>query len=815
MLTSDQVLFDVLRYAPDALAVFDGPELNIAFANERMLHIWNRKDNIIGEPFASVFSNTDPHSFLKILQNVWYTARTQQLNHVPIQITTNEQQQVCYYDFEFKALVDKEGLTYAIIQSVKNVGAAKTGLEDKLSVKEIDDVIIQAELAKKSAQIGLFDLDIKRNMLSWDQRCRDLFFVTADKKGDSPLDFLNGIYPADKLSVIRALSEAYDEHNKQADFNVTFRTGTDNHGPLKRLHALGLVYFDTENKPIRLIGSVRDISDATSAMDALKKRDIEFQQVNRELSSLNEELMALNKDLEASNLSLVKAEEISRSLNDELQDAFDKLKLNEDRMNLAIQSAELGTWTLDIAEANVFFDDRTKEMFGYPSGNAIPYHEVLRYIHDDDRAFVDQAVQTAIDPKSGGLYEVQFRTVGATDGRLRWLHCKGRAYFDELNQPMLFSGTARDITDVTIAQEKIDHFNHLIAEKEKIHQLIVDSAQIGTFTFNRKTNAIQLNEHARAMFALEEDQHIALQALEAYLAVAERAIHDALLHNKPCDYTHQLVDHRSGKMKWLRSFGNGTENQERPDNMFYGVIIDITAQKEEEQRKIDFLSIASHELRSPLTSLSGYLQILMLKRNQMDDDRVNAMIINATRQAERMRLLIDSFLDIARVNEGKLQLRRSTFHADALFVDIKKTLSETISSHSFVFEHDLDTLSLYADRDKLEQVIINFVNNAIKYAPSGTAIRVEAEQVGDQLITRVVDQGSGISLSEQAKIFERFYRIENAQNVHVNGFGIGLFISKEIVRLHHGEIGLTSEEGQGTTFWFAIPILDGADLPSK
>ncbi|KGE12880.1 ATP-binding protein [Sphingobacterium deserti] len=812
MLTSDQVLYDVLRYAPDAIAVFDSRELRIAFANESMLQIWNKKDDIIGKSFVDAFSDSKTQSFIEILQKVWDSSESSALELVAFPIVDAGQLQTRHFNFEFKALPDKNGQTYSIIQSVKAAFPEKNVSKAPLFSGEIDELIVQAELAKRS-QIGLFDLDIKQNVLLWDQRCRDLFFVSAAKKGGSPLDFLNGVYQADKLRVIKAMSEAYEEQTKQGEFNVTFRTGTDSQGLLKRVHALGMVYFDEKHNPVRLVGSVRDISDTTSAMDALRKRDVEFQQVNKELGSLNEELMALNKELEASNLNLIQAEEVSRSLNNELQFAFDKLKLNEDRMNLAIQSAELGTWTLDIAEGNVFFDDRTKEMFGYLPGNSIAYDKVLRYIHDDDRTFVDQAVQMAINPKSDGLYEVQFRTVGATDGRLRWLHCKGRAYFDELNQPMLFSGTARDITDVTLAQEKIDHFNNLIAEKEKIQQLIVDSAQIGTFTFNLNTKEIQLNAHARAMFAFDaEEEIITNEILEAYMLVAESAMHDAYLHKKPCDYSYQLIDKRSGKTKWLRSFGSGTADNDGLGHTFYGVIIDITAQKEEEQRKIDFLSIASHELRSPLTSLSGYLQILMLKRNQMDDERVHSMVVSATRQAERMRLLIDSFLDIARVNEGKLQLRRNTFDANGLFSDIKKTLSETVSSHIFIFEDYTDKLSLYADRDKLEQVIINFVNNAIKYAPSKTSIHIHAEQMGANLITRVIDHGSGISITEQAKIFDRFYRVENTQNIHVNGFGIGLFISKEIIRLHDGEIGLISEEGNGTTFWFSIPIINAENL---
>jgi len=196
----------------------------------------------------------------------------------------------------------------------------------------------------------------------------------------------------------------------------------------------------------------------------------------------------------------------------------------------------------------------------------------------------------------------------------------------------------------------------------------------------------------------------------------------------------------------------------------------------------------------------------------MDESRIEAMIRNASRQSERMRVLIDSFLDIARVNEGKLQLQRQKFEVDAFLLDMEKTLSETTTSHQFVFNDQTNGLTLYADRDKLEQVVVNFINNAIKYTPSKTVIQVVATNENEQLHVRVIDQGPGISLTDQARIFDRFYRVDSPRNENVNGFGIGLFISKEIIRLHEGTINLQSEEGKGTTFWFSIPILHDPTL---
>ncbi|MFD2966431.1 ATP-binding protein [Sphingobacterium bambusae] len=851
MLNSDQVLFEVLRFSPDATAVYDSADLRIAYANKRMCSLWALSDDYKGKLYDELFSNPQQKHISTVLRQVWETGESRTLYHVEVGTFVDDHWEPRYFDMELKVLLNSNSEVFAILHTGKEVSGApstassflfqnhlvdidkriegnrlenvssKNDAAEKLpevhpgalyNMEQVETAILRAQLIKDVAQLGVFDINIQTNKLIWDKYSRNLFGTVPEKVHYTPLDLVNAVHHTDKLRLIKALADAYDAGITKGNLDIIVRSAVSSKPEIRQVHILGLVHFDDEKKPNRLLGTVRDVTETSNTMDALRKRDLELQEVNRALATLNTELMSLNQELESSNENLVQAEQITQSLNDELQSAFDKLKLNEDRMNLAIQSAELGTWTLDVTENKVFMDARAKELYGYPPGDLIDYEEVLRYMHKDDRELVHQAVQRAINPKSGGLYDIQFRTIGATDGRLRWLHCKGRAYFDELNQPILFSGTARDITEAVISNEKISRYHNLISEKEKILQLIVDSAQIGTFTFDLMTKDMELNAHARSMFGLaEEDDALhpsgTDETLQAYMEVAEQAMAEAVMLGQPYDYSYQITHKKTGKVRWLRSVGNGAENSDGSITMFYGVIIDITAQKEEEQRKIDFLSIASHELRSPLTSLSGYLQILTLKRTQMDEQRMETMIRNASRQSERMRVLIDSFLDIARVNEGKLQLQRQIFPVDNFLSDMEKTLAETTTSHKFVFSDETSGLMLYADRDKLEQVVINFINNAIKYTPSKTVIQVVATSDNDQLEVRVIDEGPGISPADQARIFDRFYRVDSPRNEHVNGFGIGLFISKEIIHLHEGTINLQSEEGRGTTFWFSIPIL--------
>ncbi|KGE12624.1 sensor histidine kinase [Sphingobacterium deserti] len=221
--------------------------------------------------------------------------------------------------------------------------------------------------------------------------------------------------------------------------------------------------------------------------------------------------------------------------------------------------------------------------------------------------------------------------------------------------------------------------------------------------------------------------------------------------------------------------------------------------------KMDFLGIVSHELKSPLTSLSGYIQILQSRSRKLQDESFANLLGSAARQNARMRGLIEGFLDVARIGEGKLSLKLVSFDTAVLLRNIQQTYQETIDSHSLQFS-DLASINLEADQDKIEQVIVNLVNNAIKYSPSGTTITIEARNADDHFCIRVADQGPGISVENQQKLFSRFFRIENEQTELVSGFGIGLYICREIISLHGGEIGIESELGNGSTFFFKLPI---------
>jgi two-component system CheB/CheR fusion protein len=236
-----------------------------------------------------------------------------------------------------------------------------------------------------------------------------------------------------------------------------------------------------------------------------------------------------------------------------------------------------------------------------------------------------------------------------------------------------------------------------------------------------------------------------------------------------------------------------------------GTVMDITDSKCDEIRKNDFIAMASHELKTPLTSIKAYIQILAKKLSISNDDFINTTLLKAGNQVNKMADLIHGFLDLSRLESGKLQLKITTF-------DINDLIEETIAETSFLSPGrnikfvQKKELAVSADSEKISQVISNFLSNAFKYSDKGTSILVTSTQRNGNVKVAVTDEGIGIKPKDQEKLFQRFYRVESDKVKNISGFGIGLYLASEIIQRHKGTIGVESEEDEGATFYFTLPV---------
>jgi PAS domain S-box-containing protein len=288
-----------------------------------------------------------------------------------------------------------------------------------------------------------------------------------------------------------------------------------------------------------------------------------------------------------------------------------------------------------------------------------------------------------------------------------------------------------------------------------------------------------------------DDLRVTLDALSAILQTSEGGGFQTRLMSSDGEYRWHLI--RLMPIK----------NNEHEVQLWVGTATDIQELRLLQQQKDDFISIASHELKTPITALKASLQFL----NKIKDDPSHTLFPNLIGQAnkslDKVTVLIDDLLNTAMVNEGKLRLNLKSFIIAELIDECCNYIRRE-EVYTVLTKGDLK-LKVYADVDRVNQVMINFINNAIKYAPESKIITVYIERVNDMVKVSVTDTGPGVIPDKLGHLFDRYYRVEG-NGIQGSGLGLGLYISSEIIKKHNGEIGVDSELGKGTTFWFTLPV---------
>jgi signal transduction histidine kinase len=226
--------------------------------------------------------------------------------------------------------------------------------------------------------------------------------------------------------------------------------------------------------------------------------------------------------------------------------------------------------------------------------------------------------------------------------------------------------------------------------------------------------------------------------------------------------------------------------------------------KEKKWQKDDFIGVVSHELKTPLTSLTALVQVLGRKLKDNNDQQLSVMLEKANSQVKKMSNLINKFLNVSRLESGKLFIEKSHFILDVLIDDIIEEFNLTVISHKLELA-PCDKITVYADREKIGSVISNLLTNAVKYSPRANKVIVTCQNFYDYVMVSVKDDGMGLEKQHINKIFDRYYRVETKETQQISGFGIGLYLSAEIIRAHCGKIWVDSKTGEGSTFYFTLP----------
>jgi PAS domain S-box-containing protein len=851
-----EILRTLIQEIPDPIGLYVGREMRIRVANKAIHKTWGKTETVIGKTFREALPELDDQSFYKLLDDVYTSGIAYEAKQQRIDLLIDGEFKIHYFDFTYKPLKHADGTVWGILNTAKDL------TDVVIAQQRADEADVRRTFTLESAEIGSWDLDVINSEVWWDERCKQLFGFNKNQAVNYE-DVLSCIHPLDRPRVDLAVREAYDPSLKKA-YDIKYRTlGEDT--VLRWVHCRGRAYFTADDQPIRFSGTAQDITEQ------------------------------------------IIADEKARSA--------------EQLTQLAAEAAGAGTFFIDFINKETIYSPTLSKILSGVEKSGLQRGDLIKFIHPDDvnkrlKAF-DEALTT------GKLkYEVRFKWA---DGSVHWIKTLGSYVFDPDGQPVVLMGTSQDITaDVEAREEQ----KRLLWLMENSNDFISLSTHDGYVTYVNKTglelmgfsnleeaqrhnseyimpseieklkaeiNPLLLNDGkwegdvTYKHFATGEPipgRGISLLLREPISGellgraslfrdlrpdiAARKALSDseqlfrgitqaspAALwmsdHNAQVTYVNQIwidwtgnpfeshlgegwlsavckedivhaaskfladfndrknhesqfrIQQTDGTIRWIACTGNPQYDGAGSFSGYIGACVDITEQKQLQNQKDEFIGIASHELKTPVTSIKAYAQVLEAMFRKSGDERKANMVVKMNNQIDRLTSLIGDLLDVTKIQSGRLQFNDTLFDFNQLMHDMVEDLQRTTEKHQILTE--LKPIGeVYADKDRISQVLTNLVTNAIKYSPDADKIIVQAEVADNEVTVCVQDFGIGISHDKKDKVFEQFYRVSGDKQHTFPGLGLGLYISSEIIKREGGRIWVNSVPGKGSTFCFSLPV---------
>ncbi|WP_439698866.1 PAS domain S-box protein [Mucilaginibacter sp. AW1-7] len=575
------------------------------------------------------------------------------------------------------------------------------------------------------------------------------------------------IFPLDRLDQDEMILNKVVQEGRP--YTASEREMLQLHDGEKEMVMVSFVYSPIKNSE----GSVTSLAvwllenTAHGLNEELAATNEEFAAANEELAAANEELAATNDALIETQANLQRSEKLFRSI---------ALNIPGSLIMVIDRSHRYITIEGDIMEKMGF--DRQKYEGRHPSEVSPERYEASRHLYE--RVI------------NGDQFSIEWKT---EDGEFYIVHFVPLK--NERNEVDAGLIITLDITGIKQAEEKSAKLAAIVQSS--------DDAIVGKTLESVITS---WNAAAERIFGYTEDEMIGQTIYKIIPSDRQDEEPQILARLKKGERVDHFETKRLTKDGRLLDISLTISPIKDAQGNIIGlskIARDITEKKQEEQRKNDFIGMVSHELKTPLTSLSAIIQMGTTKLRNSEDEFLSGAMENASRQVKKMTSMINSFLNISRLESGQLLIEKEPFRLDELLRETLEETKLTVSSHIFSL-NECNDITVNADRDKISSVISNLISNAVKYSPRGKLIDIRCQTEGKMVVVSVKDEGIGIKASEIDRVFDRYYRVENRDLRHISGFGIGLYLSAEIIKRHDGKIWAESESGKGSTFYFKLPL---------
>lgn len=973
--------------SPMATAVYRGADMMIELANKAMLNLWGKQETVIGQTLRQALPELDGQPFHDILTEVYITGKIYHTEEQRADLVVDGELQSFFFNFTYKPLLGDDGVVYGILNTATDITSQ---VEAKRLLTESQE---RTDFVLNSAGIGSWMVDLTDSTVHWDKRCHELFDIPAGKLTTFD-DTVKYIHPEDQNRVTDAVKRAISS-GSTGKFDVEYKSiGATDH-KVRWIRSKGRAYFDSSGVAYKFAGTAVDFTESIRLKEERQRSDL--------------------------------------------------------KAGIALHAAGMGFWSVYILENRVEFDSTCQQMYGL-SQPFVSFTDLLSRINPDDLLPIQQALHRTTDQDDASQTRIiEYRYTRPSDHQTRWIRLYGRATFDKAGVAYYFTGTAADVTeekrmhealknvetryqtafdnaglgvvmvrldgsflqvnkafctltgycddelyqvkysdithpdDLSLNQTEVAklingtatttnlhkryirkngtpvwvHINstriydtdgpgiifkivqditaEVIAreEQQKLLGMVENSADFMAVS-DLEGHVLYMNEAGKKLLGVSPQQNVTQLHVSQFYATGEheklrRVAWPLILKNGrwsgkvhfkqlttgddiPCDasglriddpvsgqpigrgftmrdlrpwiaaqsalaehetllknitaasptalwmsdeegnitYVNQTwltwtgktlkeslnygwtgaiipedrqqaidafisclqqriyyqiqfrIERQDGKLQWCMASGNP---QYRANGTFAGYIgscSDITESKDFERQKDDFLGMASHELKTPVTSIKAYTQMLEATFRREGDIKKADMLHKMGNQVTRLTNLIGDLLDVTKINSGRLQFNQSVFNFNDMVKETVEEVQRTAGKHLLIESYE-PTGDVFADRDRIGQVVINLLTNAIKYSPNASRVVISTKSEQTHVTLCVQDFGIGIPADKQQRVFEQFYRVSGNKEHTFPGLGLGLYISSEIIRREGGIISVESVENQGSTFCMKLP----------
>lgn len=543
---------------------------------------------------------------------------------------------------------------------------------------------------------------------------------------------------------------------------------------------------DDHNKTWCILNTALEVTSRREFLKQIQQKEEREHALNEEMAATLEELTSTNEELSNSIIQLAQSREYIKTIIEQAPVGIAMLKGAEHIIEIA-NPAILAIWGRKELDVVGYAHEKAR-----PELQGQPVNRWLKEVYQSGK------------PKINTEFTVMLRH---NDG-LR------EAIVNSIYQP-IFSERGT-ITGVLVILEEITQQVLARRQNENDQQMLalaIDAGELATFYYQPATNLFSGNNLLKTWFGLSSEENIDLSIALAVIVPEDRdrviaAITNSISKDSDGYYfiEYRIQNTTDQKVRLLQANGRVFIDKDGNPLSLNGTLRDITEQRKEEERKDDFMGMVSHELKTPLTSLKAYLQMLQRMEVNIENPKQQNMLEKSVKQVDYMNSMINGFLNVSRLDSGNMHIEKALFDFQLLFSEIEDEILSTTHNRNFIFNSS-GQIVILADRNKISQVLHNLIGNAIKYSPINTSIIIEYSVIGDsQLKISVKDYGIGIPVNDQQRIFERYYRVKETNSRSVAGFGIGLYLCKEIIELHHGNIQVQSSKNESTVFSVILPV---------